>query len=129
MDTTVFSALPQVPPAVASFLRQIADPGSSGESLSFTYASKIILKATAWPEESFLPFLAGDLAKPHNVRLLEQEQSKLIDNNFSPFYCPTFGGLKPPPFRRQLQHFFFFTFGSYDAYGNTWSARPSSEIS
>jgi multidrug efflux pump len=43
-------------------------------------------------------------------------------------YCPTLGGLKPPPFRRQFQHFFFFTFGSYDAYGNTWSARPSSEI-
>jgi hypothetical protein len=45
------------------------------------------------------------------------------------FYCPTLGGLKSPPFRRQLQHFFFFTFGSYDAYGNTWSAQPSSEIS
>jgi opine dehydrogenase len=45
------------------------------------------------------------------------------------FYCPTLGGLKPPPFKRQLQYFFFFTFGSYDAYGNTWSARPSSEIS
>jgi hypothetical protein len=45
------------------------------------------------------------------------------------FYSPTLGGLKPPPFRRQLQHFFFFTFGSYDAYGNMWSARPSSEIS
>jgi hypothetical protein len=44
-------------------------------------------------------------------------------------YCPTLEGLKPPPFRRQLQHFFFFTFGSYDAYGNTWSERPSSEIS
>jgi TRAP-type uncharacterized transport system fused permease subunit len=44
-------------------------------------------------------------------------------------YCPTLGGLKPPPFRRQLQHFFFFTFGSYYAYGNTWSARPSSKIS
>jgi hypothetical protein len=45
------------------------------------------------------------------------------------FYCPTLGELKPPLFRRQLQHFFFFTFGSYDAYSNTWSARPSSEIS
>jgi hypothetical protein len=44
-------------------------------------------------------------------------------------YCPTLGGLKPSPFRRQLQHFFFFTFDSYDAYGNTWSERPSSEIS
>jgi hypothetical protein len=33
------------------------------------------------------------------------------------FYGPTLGGFKPPPFRRQLQHFFFFTFDSYDAYG------------
>jgi hypothetical protein len=54
---------------------------------------------------------------------------RIRDNPSKTIYCPTLGELKSPPFRRQLQHFFFFTFGSYDAYGNTWSAWPSSEIS
>jgi CheY-like chemotaxis protein len=57
------------------------------------------------------------------------EEAERLMNLGARDYCPTLGGLTPPPFRRQLQHFFFFTFGSYDTYGNTWSARPSSEIS
>jgi hypothetical protein len=37
-----------------------------------------------------------------------------------------FGRVKTPAFQAAAsQHFFFFTFGSYDAYGNTWSERPS----
>jgi hypothetical protein len=40
-----------------------------------------------------------------------------------------FGRVKTPAFQAAASAFFFFTFGNYDAYGNRWSARPSSEIS
>lgn len=85
MKTNVFSALPALPPGIASFLRQIADPGCSPNEPSFTYASSIILKATGWPNEEFLSFFVSDLAKPHNARVLKQTQERLAEGDFSPF--------------------------------------------
>lgn len=85
METNAFSSLLPLPSGVLSFLRQIADPDSSLNEPSFTYASSIILKATSWPKEDFLSFLASDLAKPHNARVLKQTQEKLREKDFSPF--------------------------------------------
>lgn len=72
-------------PDVAAFLRHMSDPSSTENALSFAYAAKVILPATAWPEEDLISFLVSDLNRPHNLRTLAQAQARLGREIYAPF--------------------------------------------
>ncbi|CAK7002322.1 MAG: Adaptive-response sensory-kinase SasA [Desulfovibrio sp.] len=86
MDTADTAAsLPPLPPVAVSFLRQIADAPQQCGLPSFTYASKVILPATGWPEAEFLPLLQKELVKPSILKTLEQVQTRLKKGDYTPF--------------------------------------------
>ena len=77
--------LPAKNTVVAAFLRQIADDPDPRGSLTFAYASSVILPATGWPKDAFAEYLEREMSQPHNLLVLRQAEHKQAAGVMQPF--------------------------------------------
>lgn len=79
------TALPNISPTVASFLRQIADDPLAADGLSFAHAASVILPVTGWTEETFTDLLGRELSLPRNELILRQAARKQAAGRPQPY--------------------------------------------